>query len=82
MAATQPHDEIVAMIRRQASGVLALPAAEREARYALIRRCFYEAAKRHGRSEEHATAWGEKVEAWVRSWVSAAQSRGKPGDSG
>jgi hypothetical protein len=82
MAEAHPHDEILAMVRRQAAGVLELPAAEREARYALIRRCFYEAAKKHGRSEEHAAAWGEKVEAWVRTWVGAAESGEKPGDSG
>jgi hypothetical protein len=79
MAEAQPHEEILAMVRRQAAGVLELPPAEREARYALIRRCFYEAAKKHGRSEEHAAAWGEKVEVWVRSWVGAAESRGETG---
>ena len=54
--------------------VVALPIAERQARYALIKDSYRESAKKVGMSAPQAAAFGKKMELWVRALVGIIES--------
>ena len=64
------------MIESQAMEVMALPIAEREARYALIKDSYRESAKKLGMSASQAAAFGEKMTLWVRALVGIIEGDG------
>jgi hypothetical protein len=69
-------EELLRLIESQAMEVMALPIAEREARYMLIKDSYRESAKKLGMSVSQAAAFGAKMELWVRTLVRIIEGDG------
>lgn len=64
-----PHDGVMALVRRLAMMVLSSPPEERERQYALAQELGYDAALQGGLSEDDARDAGVNLERWTRSLV-------------
>jgi hypothetical protein len=69
-------EELLRLIESQAMEVMALPIAEREGRYMLIKDFYRESAKKLGMSVSQAAAFGAKMELWVRTLVRIIEGDG------